>query len=175
VVFGMGWLRLLMPRALVAPAIDVVGAFTARIEWRHHRRRTTFASLNMATRASSSTGTNGAEKDKKATGVQETIAADEAEYFRKKREPAFPRRAYPLLKDEREIKHNFISFIDQSMFSEYSQTVRLVEPRLYARPDQFRKENLGRQPTIKDVAEPATCRCCALVRSVQSFCIDFTH
>jgi hypothetical protein len=75
-----------------------------------------------------------------------------------KRKPPFPIEAYPLAKDEANVKYNFISFIDQSFMSSYSQTVRLVEPRLYARPDQFRKENSQRPPTIEDVAEPKTCK-----------------
>jgi len=82
--------------------------------------------------------------------------AFKAESFRQKRKPSFPRKAYSLLKDEQELKHNFISFIDQSLFKEYSQTVRLVEPRLYARPDQFLRQNLDRPPTVEDVAEPAS-------------------
>jgi hypothetical protein len=90
--------------------------------------------------------------------VSPRITAGKAEAFRKKRNPSFPNNAYSLDKDEQTLKHNYISFIDQSIFSEYSQTVRLVEPRMYARPDQFRKENLSRPPTVEDVAEPASCK-----------------
>lgn len=81
-----------------------------------------------------------------------------AEDFRKRRNPSFPRKAYSLYKDEQALKHNYISFIDQSIFSEYSQTVRLVEPRMYARPEQFARQNLARPPTVEDVAEPASCK-----------------
>lgn len=75
----------------------------------------------------------------------------------KRRKPQFPRSAYSLLKDEQDLKHTFISFVDQSIFSGYTQAVRLVEPRLYARPDQFRKKNLKKPPEILDVAEPPSC------------------
>ena len=91
-------------------------------------------------------------------GEEPRITSGKAEQFRKRRNPSFPRGAYSLCKDEHNLKHNYISFIDQSIFSEYSQTVRLVEPRMYARPDQFRKENLARPPVVEDVAEPASCK-----------------
>ena len=71
-----------------------------------------------------------------------------------KREPPFPKSAYHLAKDEERLKHNFVSFIDQSIVSTYSQVARLVEPRLYARADQFRKEMIDVPPTIDDVAPP---------------------
>lgn len=87
-----------------------------------------------------------------------SFTSGKAEQFRQRRNPSFPRDAYSLEKDEQALKHNYISFIDQSIFSEYSQTVRLVEPRMYARPDQFRKENLARPPAVEDVAEPASCK-----------------
>jgi hypothetical protein len=72
----------------------------------------------------------------------------------RERRPPFPSRSYPLLKDEEELKHNFISFIDQSMFQTYSQTVRLVEPRGYAIPDPFLTRNFPVPPTVDDVAMP---------------------
>lgn len=93
--------------------------------------------------------------------------AYKAETFRKRRKPAFPSKAYSLLKDEERLQHNFISFIDQSIFSEYSQSVRLVEPRLYARPEQFLKENLSVPPGVEDVAEPASCKCNLVIRLFQ--------
>jgi len=95
------------------------------------------------------TATNGEKRTTRNTAYK-------AETFRKRRKPAFPRKAYSLIKDEERLHHNFISFIDQSIFSEYSQSVRLVEPRLYARPEQFRKENLSIPPGVEDVAEPAS-------------------
>lgn len=72
----------------------------------------------------------------------------------RERRPPFPSRAYPLLKEEEEIEHKFISFIDQSMFKSYSQTVRLVEPRGYAIADQFLTRNFKLSPTVDDVAMP---------------------
>lgn len=108
----------------------------------------------------SSSPSNGTANGEKLTTRN---TAYKAETFRKKRKPAFPRRAYSLQKDEERLKHNFISFIDQSIFSEYSQSVRLVEPRMYSRPEQFMNQNLSVPPGIEDVAEPASCKFLSLV------------
>lgn len=89
---------------------------------------------------------------------------------RNKRKPAFPIEAYPLAKDEGDLKYNFISFIDQSFLASYSQSVRLVEPRLYAKPDQFRKENANTPPTIEDVAEPQSCTYSTCMRECVFVC-----
>ena len=70
------------------------------------------------------------------------------------RRPNFPAFAYHLSKDESELKHNFISFIDQSILTSYSQTTRLVEPRKYARPDPFLTQNQQTYPTVDDLAPP---------------------
>ena len=95
-------------------------------------------------------------KKRKRDGQTPPDEAPPSSEPRNSRRPAFPPQTYPLSKDEAEIKHNFISFIDQSIATSYSQTVRLVEPRLYARPDQFRRENANELPTIADVAEPTS-------------------
>ena len=77
--------------------------------------------------------------------------------YRRRRKPAFPKEAYSnLLSEEENLRHNFVSFIDQSITTSYSQSVRLVEPRAYARSDQFRPENAQVPPRIEDVAEPPT-------------------
>lgn len=68
--------------------------------------------------------------------------------------PAFPRSVYPLATDEESIEHNFISFIDNSFVSPYSQVTRLVEPRAYARADQFNNDMSDVPPTIDDIAAP---------------------
>ena len=67
--------------------------------------------------------------------------------------PPFPPAAYHLARDEDAIEHNFISFIDH--FNEpYSQVSRLVEPRLYARSEQFTPEAMDKDPTVDDIACP---------------------
>lgn len=66
---------------------------------------------------------------------------------------SFPKKAYHLAKDEENLPYNFISFIDHTL-DPYTQIARLVEPRLYARPDQFEKDNYNVPPTIDDVAPP---------------------
>jgi len=90
----------------------------------------------------------------------------------KKRDPPFPRGAYHLARDERMLKHNYVSFIDHAIGSSYTEIARLVEPRRYARSDQFdgsgshggsdgsSLQRQRQQPldmiTIDDVAPPAT-------------------
>jgi len=66
---------------------------------------------------------------------------------------SFPKSAYHLAKDEENLKYNFISFIDHTL-EKYTQIARLVEPRVYARPDQFERDNTDVPPTIDDVAPP---------------------
>lgn len=66
---------------------------------------------------------------------------------------SFPKSAYHLAKDEENLRYNFISFIDHTL-DPYSQIARLVEPRVYARPDQFERDNTDVPPTIDDVAPP---------------------
>ena len=73
---------------------------------------------------------------------------------RSQRAPAFPRSAYFLVSDEERLQHNFISFIDHSFMSSYSQVNRLIEPRNYARSDQFQANMTAVPPTIDDVAPP---------------------
>jgi hypothetical protein len=73
---------------------------------------------------------------------------------RPKRMPAFPRSVYPLATDEERLEHNFISFIDNTVVSSYSQVTRLVEPRAYARADQFNNDMSDVPPTIDDIATP---------------------
>lgn len=73
------------------------------------------------------------------------------------RQPSFPASAYSnLAEEETKLSYNYISFIDQSILKQYSQQTRLIEPRQYAIPDQFRKENANVPPTVDDVAMPAT-------------------
>ena len=67
---------------------------------------------------------------------------------------AYPESAYNLRSDENEVQYNFISFIDRSPPAIYSQVFRLVEPRIYARQDQFRNNMTEIPPTIDDVAPP---------------------
>ena len=67
---------------------------------------------------------------------------------------AYPESAYNLRSDENEVQYNFISFIDRSPPAIYSQVFRLVEPRVYARQDQFRNNMTEIPPTIDDVAPP---------------------
>jgi Protein of unknown function (DUF4239) len=73
-----------------------------------------------------------------------------------RRKPAFPLEAYSrhLMMEEDNLEHHFVSFVDQSILRQYSQSVRLVEPRTYARPDPFRIQNQHTLPCIDDVAEP---------------------
>lgn len=71
-----------------------------------------------------------------------------------RRDPAYPMSAYHLAVDERRLKYNFVSFIDYSPAEPYSQVTRLVEPRSYARSDQFDKDMMDVPPTIDDVAPP---------------------
>lgn len=73
-----------------------------------------------------------------------------------KRKSGYRKSAYYLSRDEDRLQHNFISFIDHSVGSPYSQVARLVEPRVYARPDQFQRNNTYVLPTIDDVAPPAS-------------------
>jgi len=68
--------------------------------------------------------------------------------------PTFPKSTYHLSKDEDSLQFHFISFIDHSFFTRYSQVARLVEPRKYARPDQFEQKNRNILPNIDDVAPP---------------------
>jgi hypothetical protein len=70
-----------------------------------------------------------------------------------KRKPVFPLSSYNLARDEKTQKNNFLSFIDYSA-TPYSQVTRLVEPRAYARSDQFNKNMADVPPTIDDVAPP---------------------
>lgn len=73
------------------------------------------------------------------------------------RQPSFPASAYSnLAEEEKKLGYNYISFIDQSILQQYSQQTRLIEPRRYAIPDQFRKDNANIPPTVDDVAMPAT-------------------
>lgn len=73
----------------------------------------------------------------------------------RERTPPFPTTAYSNLKDiEEGLSFNYISFIDQSILKQYSQQTRLVEPRRYAIPDQFEKQNANVEPTIDDIAMP---------------------
>jgi hypothetical protein len=73
------------------------------------------------------------------------------------RQPSFPASAYSnLAEEEKKLGHNYISFIDQSVLQQYSQQTRLIEPRRYAIPDQFLKDNANKPPTVDDVAMPAT-------------------
>jgi len=112
---------------------------------------------HQSTNTALSTSTNGESRessDQSKSSVRKR--AESTKSRRRRRRPAFPAQAYPLAKDEAELQHNFISFIDQSIFMSYTQSVRLVEPRNYARPDQFKKENASKQPTIDDVAEPTS-------------------
>lgn len=61
-----------------------------------------------------------------------------------------------MAKEEDNLTHNYISFIDQSILKTYSQQTRLIEPRGYAIRDQFLPENAKRSPTVDDVAMPKT-------------------
>lgn len=67
--------------------------------------------------------------------------------------PPFPISAYNLAADEKRLQYNFLSFIDYTN-EPYSQVTRLVEPRLYARSDQFDRNMMDVPPTIDDVAPP---------------------
>jgi Protein of unknown function (DUF4239) len=76
--------------------------------------------------------------------------------------PPFPRSSYHLSRNEEQNRHLFISFIDH--FDEsYTQVARLIEPRRYARSDQFENNNNNNNnnssqqlppPSIDDVACP---------------------
>jgi len=70
-----------------------------------------------------------------------------------KRKSAFPSSTYSLAVDEERLKYNFVSFIDYTL-EPYSQVTRLVEPRFYARSDQFDRNMMDVQPTIEDLAPP---------------------
>jgi hypothetical protein len=73
------------------------------------------------------------------------------------RQPSFPASAYSnLAEEEKKLGHHYISFIDQSILQQYSQQTRLIEPRQYAIPDQFRKDKATTPPTVDDLAMPAT-------------------
>jgi hypothetical protein len=67
---------------------------------------------------------------------------------------SFPPSAYYLSKDEENIKYTFISFVDRTFASSYDQITRLIEPRSYARPNQFEKDAMHNPPTIDDIASP---------------------
>eukprot|EP00562_Extubocellulus_spinifer_P034565 CAMPEP_0178698966 /NCGR_PEP_ID=MMETSP0699-20121125/10817_1 /TAXON_ID=265572 /ORGANISM="Extubocellulus spinifer, Strain CCMP396" /LENGTH=527 /DNA_ID=CAMNT_0020345059 /DNA_START=2279 /DNA_END=3859 /DNA_ORIENTATION=+ len=94
------------------------------------------------------TSTNGDEKSSKTSG------SNNQQRTRRRRNAAYPESAYHLAKDEANLRHSFISFIDHSIGSRYTQVERMVEPRTYARPDQFTKEYRDVPPTIADVAPP---------------------
>ena len=66
----------------------------------------------------------------------------------------FPRSAYHLSRDEEEISHHFVSFINH--FDEpYTHVSRLIEPRRYARSGQFDGQQVTSvPPTIDDLAGP---------------------
>jgi len=66
----------------------------------------------------------------------------------------FPRSSYHLSKKEDNINYNFVSFIDHFDDS-YTQVARLIEPRRYARSQQFYgTPSNSASPTIDDVACP---------------------
>lgn len=66
----------------------------------------------------------------------------------------FPRSSYHFMRDEEEISHDFISFIDHlAPEGSYTQAARLMEPRGYARSNQFDGEQVTSEiPSIDDVA-----------------------
>ena len=92
--------------------------------------------------------TNGDEKSAEASG------SNDRQRPLRRRNAAYPESAYHLAKDEANLRHSFISFIDHSIGSRYTQVERMVEPRTYARPAQFTKEYRDVSPTIIDVAPP---------------------
>lgn len=95
--------------------------------------------------------------DASTTGVQErsnNVNGDRNKRGNPRRDLPYPESAYHLASDEAKVKHNFISFIDRSIASSYSQVERMVEPRRYARPNQFTRDYHDVPPTISDVAPP---------------------
>jgi len=96
-------------------------------------------------------GSNGAVSTAGSVALNASNSTEEVSP--RARRPPFPPVTYPLSTDEDEMDHKFVSFVDQSFLAEYSQTVRLIEPRLYASGKAYQTTL---PPTIDDVADPAS-------------------
>ena len=118
--------------------------------------------------SSSTVGNIAARQTKRSSSGDECRVATKRKARRRK--PPYPSAAYPLAEEEAQLTHNYISFIDQSILKTYSQQTRLMEPRRYAIPDQFLKENANTPPTVDDVAMPTTNVSRAATLEMRSVC-----
>ena len=66
--------------------------------------------------------------------------------------PTYPKSAYYLSVDEERLEHRLLSFMDTLGSSGYGQVARLIEPRRYARSEQFHMDMRDVEPTVDDVA-----------------------
>ena len=117
---------------------------------RHQNRGLSSASDNLS---SISHEQKSEEKDPPTPLVVKNSTMDTIDGIRDARRRSFPKSAYNLAADEENLSYNFISFIDHTL-DPYTQVARLVEPRVYARPDQFERNMTDVPPTIDDVAPP---------------------